>query len=145
MDFGIETRGFDKLLKTFSNLPRSMRRKALRPALRKGANIVKKAASENVQAVTSDEATGLLSRSLETRSAKPFRGSLRMLVRIKANVFSEKGTRVGLYGSVLEYGKENQPPRSWMRKAARENTSEVLEAVRAEVQTRIPEVIKDAQ
>lgn len=151
-DFDIGIRGVDELLKTFSRLPTGVRNKAIRPAMKAGMNIVKERAKANVQAVVSSEATGTLAKNITVQNLKKYRGRLRTAVRIKPKAVNRvkkdkdgKPVRVGLYGAVLEYGKSNQPPRSWLRKAAREGTSEVLETVRMEVAKNIVAAVADSK
>lgn len=93
------------------------------------------AAANNIEEVTGDEATGLLARNIKVYALKKYKGALRMGVMVKRGLVTSKGVRVGLYASVLEYGKDGQPPRSWARKAARESTEPVFNAV-ADVATR---------
>lgn len=142
----------EKLFKTFSKLPASIQKKALKRALSKGAGVVKKAAIANVKSIVSSEATGTLAKSIQIASMKKYNGRLRYAVRIKPKAVNQlkkdkdgKPVRVGLYGAVLEYGKENQPPRSWLRKAARENTNQALQAISSEARSRMEDAIKDAK
>ena len=140
-------RGLDDVLKTFRQLPISTQNKATGPALRAGANVVKKAAIDNVKSEVSTESTGILAKSIRVYSLKKIRGNLRMGVMIKKGAVNPKKTdrngpvRVGLYGSVLEY----RPGKSWLRKAARDRTTEVLNVVEKESLARIDAAVKDAQ
>lgn len=154
MDFKVDINGMENLQKTLKKLPVSAQKKAWKRSLAKGARVVRKAAADNVKAITSESevSTGTLARSLGVFSMKPYKGMLRYGIRIRPKSVhptavdkSGKPVRVGLYGAVLEYGKENQPPRSWLRKAARDKTGEVLEAVRSEAFIRLPEAIEDAK
>lgn len=141
----VDVLGLKEVQETFKRMPAATQRKALRPALRAGANVVKKAAASNVRSITSNEATGLLARSLAVYSLKRFRGNLRMAVMVRKGTVTSRGVRVGLYASVLEYGKENQPPRSWIRKAAREKTREAFNVVAQEIKRRMVAVVEDAK
>lgn len=151
MAFRSEINGLEEILKKFRNLPRSMQNKALKDALKKGAEVVRKAAKQNVRSIVSSEATGTLEKNIVTSSMKKVRGQLRYAVRIRPKAVNKikkdkdgNPVRVGLYGAVLEYGKENQPPRSWLRKAARESTQEALEAIGTETRNRINDALEDA-
>lgn len=148
MDF--EVKVDDKaLLKALDKLPRSMGTKAIRFAGRDGAAVVKKGAEENIQQVAIEDTTGTLLKSLAVYSLKKLKGMFRFSVQVKRGAMNKKvgkpPVRVGLYASVLEYGKQNQPPRSWLRKAAKEKTSEVLNAVWDSIRSRLGAAIEDAK
>jgi HK97 gp10 family phage protein len=134
-----------QVLKSFRNLPRTTQNRAMRPAMRKGAQVVLEAAKGNILEVTSNEATGLLSRSLRVYNFRKYKGMLRTAVMIRRGLFSNRGTRVGLYGSVLEYGKANQPPRSWIRRAVRTAYGNAVQAVLAEAAVRMDAAVKEAR
>ncbi len=136
--------GQNALYATFRKLPASTQNKAMRPALRKGGTVVAKAVGENIRAQTSDEATGLAARSIKVYSLRKVMGQLRIGVMVKKGLLTAKGVRVGLYVSVLEYGKNNQPPRPSFRKAAREKANEAFAAVEAEAGRRMDSAIMDA-
>lgn len=137
--------GIKELIATFKELPRSTQNKAMRPALRKGAFVVRDAAAANIRAVTSDQATGLGAKNIRVYSLGKWQGMLRVGVMVKRGLTTIKGVRVGLYLSVLEYGKSNQPPRPWLRPAAATKTSAALDAVAAEASKRMDDAIKDAK
>lgn len=137
--------GVERLIKTFGNLPNTTQTKALRPAMRIGAGIIRRAAAANVKAITSSEATGLLSKSIRVYNFRRYRGMLRTAVMIQRGLVTTKGVRVGLYGSVLEYGKAGQPPRSWIRKALSDNVQKVYSTVRSEVIYRIESALVAAR
>lgn len=143
MDYKIT--GQDELLKCMANLPHSTQTKVLRYAGRAGAKIIAAAAAENVRAITSEHATGLLAKNIKVYSLRSVNGMIRFGVMVKSHLNTSKGVRVGLYASVLEYGKNNQPPRSWLRKAAREKQGEALAATNEEVRKRINAAIDDAK
>jgi HK97 gp10 family phage protein len=141
-----------EVLKTFANMPRTSSGKALRPALRAGGNVVKIAAGVNVAAVADrGYATGLLRRAIRVYSLRRLRGMLRVGVMVQRGLTNAKKivngqpVRVGLYASVLEYGKKNQPPRSWLRKAARESTNATLQTIIKVIKERLPIAVEDAK
>ena len=144
--------GVSELQATFRRLPESTQRKAMRPALRKGALVVRDAVKANLAANIKDDSSGLAVKSVIAYSMKKLNGFLRYGVAIRKGVVNPRKkdksgapVRVGLYVSVLEYGKEGQPPRSSFRKAAAEKTQEVLAAVEKEANTRMDSAIKDAK
>lgn len=151
MEYDVSVKGINELVKTFSNLPKETQRKVIMPSLRSGAKVVKKLAEGNIKSITSNEATGALSRNLAIYNFKKIRGSYRVAVQVKRKavntrkIVNGQPVRIGLYGAVLEYGKKNQPPRSWIRKAAREGTQQSVEAVRVEFAKRIDAAVKAAR
>lgn len=146
MDSSIKITGLEDVRKALGNLPRSTRNKMMRPALRRGAAVVRDAASANVKAIANQGyATGLLAKSLRVYSLRAYYGMLRVAVMVRRGLVTSKGVRVGLYAAVLEYGKENQPPRSWLRKAAREQKDVSLRAISQEASKRLPDAVKDAK
>jgi len=137
--------GIDDILKTLDNLPRAVERKCLRKAMQAGAKVVQKKAVSNLQAQTSDEATGLLARSIVVRVLKTKAGVLRVAVTLAAKKLSKLGVRVGLYGSVLELGKENQVPRPYLAPAAKESAPEVLNVITSVSRSNFAEAVKAAK
>lgn len=141
-----EVSGDENIKAALKDLPRSVRNKAIRPALRDAAKIVQARAVQNVVSVVagSPETTGLLARSVVIRSIKDQNRDLRVAVAIGRAV-SRKGVRVGLYGSVLEFGKNNQPPRPWLRPAIRESESAVIAKVLTGARKRLDAAVEDAK
>lgn len=134
--------------KVFLGLPRATQRKAIVPAMRESMKVIQKKAIANVKAIVSDESTGVLERNVRVYTLKKYRGNFRVAVHVKrgaVNTKSGKNVRVGLYASVLEYGKKGQPPRSWIRKAIREGQQESVSKLAQEINRRVPEAIKDAK
>lgn len=155
MKFTGRIEGVDKLVKTLGNMPRSSQRKAYMKALRAGAKPIKEASTINIKQV-SDKYTGVLAlkSSVAIYNAKKYRGSYRVLVQIRRGLINTKVTekgkkpvRVGLYASVLEYGSQklNRRPRSWIRKAIREEHSKAASEIRLEFSKRVSEIIEDAK
>lgn len=136
--------GVQDIDRVFLALPGATQNKASRPALRAGGRVIRDMASANVKAITSDEATGLLARSLRVYALRRFKGNLRVGVQVKRGAVAKNGARVGLYASVLEYGKEGQPPRSWLRKAIREGVSSATSAVVTEFNKRLVDAVRAA-
>lgn len=151
MTMGVKITGIKELQKVFRQLTKSTRRKALRPALLEGAEIIRGMAAANVKSVVSGQSTGVLERSLKVYNYKALRGALRVGVQIKrgltnkAKVDSTGPVRVGLYGAVLEYGKQGQPPRSWLRKAIREGSQVATDRVRIAAARRMQAAIDEAK
>lgn len=151
MQFSNRITGQNDLDKTFLRLPASTRRKALMPALRAGATVIRNRASENVKQITSDEASGLLAKSLRVYTLRKYKGYYRVAVMVKKGAVNPRKkdkngpVRIGLYGSVLEYGKKGQRPRSWIRKAIKEGKSDAFNAVSRESGLRMASAVMDAR
>lgn len=145
----IDVSGVDKL---FLNLPRTTQRRAYMPALRAGGFVIRDMAVENVKSVaTRGYATGTLEKNIRVYSYKKYRGNFRVGVQIKRGAVNQKKivngkpVRIGLYGSVLEYGKKNQAPQSWIRKAIREGKSPSYNAILKEFNKRLIDAVREAQ
>lgn len=151
MEFKSNISGVQDLDRVFNSLPRSMQRKAYMQALRAGAGPVRDAARENIRAV-SNKFTGVLSRrgTVTIYNYRKSRGNYRVGVQIRRNLLNNKvkgePVRVGLYAAVLEYGspKLNRRPRSWIRKAIREQKSKAVDSLTKEMNKRIVDAVKDA-
>lgn len=152
MEIRVQLIGQKKLRETLQALPRAMRTKVHYRSLLAGGGVVRDAASENVKRVVSNEASGVLAANIRVYRMKKKRGWYRVAVRVRkgaVNARKKDGqgnpVRVGLYGSVLEYGKENQPPRSWIRKAIRDEKNTAQMRVASEMRKRIPEALREAR
>jgi HK97 gp10 family phage protein len=146
MDIMARITGAAEIEKALGNLTRVMTNRALRPALREGAKIVKDKAGSNVEKLANKGyATGLLAKSYVVRSLKMKNKMLRMAVAIKPNIKSLKDVRVGLYGSVFELGKEGQAPQPALRVAQAETKSQVKSTVIAESAKRLKAAVAEAR
>ena len=139
--------GLDELYKAMQALPDAMSRKCLRQSARIAMGLVKAQAQSNIESVVSpDTSKGLLKKSLQVKSLRPpSRGDVRVAVAIKGGVVSEKGARVGLYGSVLEYGKEGQAPRPWLRPAVRSQAQAAADRLVQEARSRLGSAVDEAR
>lgn len=146
MEIGTRITGEKELFRTFSKMPRSTQNKALRPALRLGAGYIRDLASSNVKAVTDrGYSTGLLARNIRVYSMRKYQGSLRMRVAVRKGAIAKNGARLGLYGSVLDYGKDGQAPRPWMRGAKRNGERQAVNITIQEIKKRISDAVMDAK
>ena len=134
-------------------MPNALRNKAGVRALAAGAFVVKKAAIQNIKSATTDSKvmTGTLASGLRIYKMKPKRGMLRVGVMVKKGLVNKKKivkgqpVRVGLYASVLDYGKANQPPTGWLRSAASQNTAEAYSRVETVLKENIDKIIEAAR
>lgn len=152
MDFDSKISGIEQLYKVFNNLPRAMQNKVYRSSLVAGAIVVRESAKRNVQSIVSNEATGALSKNLRVYQLKKRRGLYRVAVRVRKGAVNRRKkdgqgnpVRIGLYASVLEYGKKGQPPRSWLRKAIREERVQAIYKITTEMRTRMIDALNDAK
>lgn len=144
--------GEKELLATFHKLPRTTRTRVVRPALREGAAYIRNLAEKNVKAVAiRGYATGTLEKNIRFYNLKDFRGMARVAVTVRRGAVNQhkiiKGepVRVGLYAAVLEYGKKNQPPQSWIRKSAREGKDPAVAIITVAVGKRIDSAVNEAK
>lgn len=139
------------VLKMYANLPRATRNKTLRPALRAGAKVIRDQAVQNIKSVTKGDGTKIGQRSVTVYQLKQVQGRLRVAVAVtrkkvnKYKIVNGKPVRVGLYLSVLEYGKHNQPPTGWLRGAARGKESAAFNQIAAVAAKNLPAAIQEAQ
>lgn len=144
MDFSAKIGGTKQVDLALSVLTAAMRNKALRPAMREGAKIIKSQAVENLKALLSGESSGTLEKSLVVRSLRMRNKNLRVAVAL-GNRLSPAGVRVGLYGSVFELGKVNQEPKSYLRTGAKQARSRAVDAVTAGARKRLNAAVAAAK
>lgn len=146
MDVNVEISGIKEVLHTLANLPAVTQKKILRPGLRRGAKIIKQQAEQNLRALVSEEATGFLARHLEIRAKRQRnKAEVGVKVQIEGKVLNPKNKqRAGMYGSVLEYGKEGQPPRPWLRPAQAARAQDAINALEQYAREKLAEVVAEA-
>lgn len=151
MQFSSSINGIRELELTFNNIPRQSRRVYM-TALRAGGTVVRKNAEKNLKAVaTAGYATGTAEKNIRVYSLRKYRGNYRVGVQIRRGAVNRKKivngspVRIGLYASVLEYGKKNQPPRSWIRKAIRESNHDVYVEVAREFRIGMVQAIQNSR
>lgn len=145
--------GLKETAEALRKLPQKYRTIAGQSALIAGAHVIRKAAAENVKAITgaSKDSTGVLAGGIRVYRMKKKRGMLRVGVMVQKNLVNKKKivkgepVRVGLYASVLEYGKAGQPPRSWLRKASENSSSAVFSVVKGVLTEKLAEAVEKAK
>lgn len=152
MKIEVRIQGINDIVNVFNELPRSMQRKVYYRALLAGGGVVKQAAEQNLKSMPMDEATGTLAKNIRVYRLKKRRGLYRVAVRVRKGAVNKRKkdgagdpVRVGLYGSVLEYGKKNQAPRSWIRKAIREERNQAVSRVSDGMRRHMIEALNDAK
>lgn len=151
MDFNAQFIGLKEIEKTFSKLPGTSRKVYMR-ALRSGAKIIRDSAESNLKSIaTRGYATGTAEKNIRVYNLRKYRGSYRVGVQVRRESVNTKKivngepVRIGLYASVLEYGKEGQQPQSWIRKAIRENPSSVYYEVARDLRLGMTQAILEAK
>lgn len=124
--------GVPQLERAMQDLPVQIQNRCLNAGMRAGGVVVQQAAKKNLKGVTASKtSTGFLLKNIIVKKVKANRGMVRYVVAIRGGVVNPKnGERPGLYGSVLEHGKENQPPQPWLRPAVKTETTKVVERIR---------------
>ena len=156
MEFELKERGIDQAVRMLQLLPPevvSKRGGPVKLALKKGANVLRKAAAANLQrslSNTSDEgvlySTGLLLKSLIVSRGKPPTGSKgeRYLVRVKRVSYpNRKGggrTTTTQNGARLEYGTATQPAEPWLRPAYHQEKDRAARVVQTDLVQRIEKI-----
>lgn len=129
MNFSAKILGVSQINRALAALPTAMRNKALRPALREGAKVVKNQSVANLRALLSGESSGTLEKSLTVKMLRQRNKVLRVAVVI-ANRLTPDGIRAGLAGSIFELGdNKDQPPRSYMRTGLRQSQQRAMGVV----------------
>ena len=151
----IDTRvqGLKETEAALMKLPQKFRTAAGQKALIAGARVIQKAAVNNLKSITSASkvATGVLANGIRVYRMRKKRGMLRVGVMVqkklvnKRKIVKGEPVRVGLYASVLEYGKANQPPRSWLRTASENNADQTLSVVKGVLSENLAEAIEKAK
>lgn len=145
--------GLDGVLEMLQNLPAevvSKRGGPVKLALKKGANVLRKQAAENLKRSLSNtdaagqlHSTGLLSTKLITSRGKaPTSGKgERYLVRVKRETYpnrSGKGKSTTVENAArLEYGTEKQPAEPWLRPAFAAKRGEAVAVIEADLKKRV--------
>lgn len=153
MEVKASVQGLKEVEDLMRRMPNVMRTKAGHRALAAGANVIKKAAVANLKAITAESkvATGTLANGIRIYKMKKKRGMLRVGVMVqkglvnKKKIVKGKPVRVGLYASVLEYGKSNQPPRSWLRSAAKQGEGKIASEVEKTLAEQLTKIVEAAR
>lgn len=147
--FDFRLQGDKEVEKVLLNLPKAHAKIAYIPALKAGGKVIRKLASQKVKSQVSNEATGVLSKSLAVYKLKTVNGMYRVAVMIRRGSVNQykivKGqpVRVGLYGSVLEYRDGGKY--SFMRTSAQVGELAALNAVLDEFSKRLNDSIQEAK
>ena len=152
MRFNARIEGINELNESLKILPIKMRRNLYYKALAKGSTAIKLIAERNVKAVTSSEASGYLAKNIRVYRLKKKRGWYRSGVMIRRKAVNKrkrdgKGqpVRVGLYGSVLEFGKSNQIPRPWLRTAKETGELTARSEITRYIKSNLPKLINESR
>lgn len=153
MEIDTSVQGLKEVEAIMRRIPTTMRTLAGHRALAAGANVIKQAAVSNLKAITAESkvATGTLAKGIRIYKMKKKRGMLRVGVMVqkglvnKKKIVKGKPVRVGLYASVLEFGKKNQPPRSWLRSASKQNSDKIAAATEKALAEQLVKIVEAAK
>lgn len=151
MKIDVKLEGVEGILKTLSSLPPevvSKRGGPVKLALAKGARLIRNEVKKNLNAIVSDESTGLLQKNIiSSRGKKPFavKGE-RYIVRVKRRVYTDRqGKPVTTLktANILEYGSEKQRAQPFIRPAATAKAGQAISTITTDLKKRIDKVTKD--
>lgn len=129
-----EIKGLGELIKNLNSLPDKLEKKVIRAAVRKGANIIRDKARQNVQ-----KDTGNLQKSIITSGVK-VTGKIAFRVSLKQR--KTKNSKDPYYGRFVEFGTSKTPAHPFMRPALDESESEVLEIVVNDIKSNLEKASK---
>ena len=129
-----EIKGLEGLIKTLNSLPDKLENKIIRAAVRKGANVVRDKARQNVP-----KDTGNLQKSIITSGAKV---SGKIAFRVSLKQRKTKNSKDPYYGRFVEFGTSKMPAKPFMRPALDESENEVLDVVVNDIKSKLSEVNK---
>lgn len=152
-------KGLEGILETLKRLPPeivSKRGGPVRVAARKATVVFQKEAQSNVRQIVEEpnadgrpsDSTGTLEKAIIVSRKKPspgFRGE-RYHVRVKRGATNPNtGVTANKYGGILEFGYEDMPAKSWLRKAFDAKKQESLDVFVGEIRKRVEAAVKKAR
>lgn len=129
-----EIKGLEDLIKNLNALPAKLEKKVIRAAVRKGANIVRDKARQNVP-----KDTGNLQKSIITSGAKV---SGKIAFRVSLKQRKTKNSKEPYYGRFIEFGTSKMPAKPFMRPALDESEWEVFDTVVSDIKSNLDKVNK---
>lgn len=146
-EFTSSITGVRELSEAFSALPEITAKKSIRPALRKGGTLIKKQAIDNLKSLKMKDRTGFLEKNIVTKAGRTkSKSDIRQIVSIRGKVTNPKNNqRPGLYGSVIEFGKKNQPAKPWFRPAIRARGQDVINLMADFIKSKMDDVVNEAK
>lgn len=136
--FDLQITGIEDVKKMFEALPLAVQKKALRPALRKGAKITLEKAKQLCPAKS-----GKLRKSLKVRAIKRNRKGIGVVVITGTR--QELGIKPddkSYYPFSLEYGTKNMSARPFMRPATESTRGAVENTVANELNSKVSELAR---
>ena len=151
--------GLEGVLKSLQQLPKEISQKRggpVRSALRKGANVIRKQARENVRRIVAepnvgggDYSTGLLEKSITVVRGRPHRtlNGERMFVlvpkrrRYPISDRTPTGIPVSTVGRMLEYGTSKRKPMPWMGPAFHAKKDEAVTTIVTELKKGVDKAV----
>lgn len=144
----LKVTGLDNVLDMLQNFPNevvSVRGGPVKTALKRAAQVIRKEVAKNLEQTVSDEATGLLAKSLIATRGKTNGMGEKYVVRFKnlkytRNSGEEVTTRKS--GHLLEYGSSKQKPQPYIRPAAKTKAQEAVDVFSKEINKEIEKLTK---
>ncbi len=144
----LKVKGLDNVMDMLKNLPNeviSVRGGPVKTALKRAALVIKKEVAKNLNQTVSDEATGLLAKSLISTRGKTNGMGEKYVVRFKNLKYTrssgeEVTTRKS--GHLLEYGSSKQKPQPYIRPAAQAKAQEAINVFSKEINKEIEKLTK---
>lgn len=144
----LKVTGLDNVLDMLQNFPNevvSVRGGPVKTALKRAAQVIRKEVAKNLEQTVSDEATGLLAKSLIATRGKTNGMGEKYVVRFKnlkytRNSSEEVTTRKS--GHLLEYGSSKQKPQPYIRPAAKTKAQEAVDVFSKEINKEIEKLTK---
>lgn len=135
----VKVLGDKQLIKNLEMLPERMKKRVMKPAMRKGAAVIAKRAKKKVKS-----RSGLLKRSIKAKATKNGNGR----TYVDPSVSGEyRGKRVvpTKYAHLVEFGTSTSAAHPFLRPALEEGKREAFDAVTAEAQRQFGKLAKQGK
>ena len=144
----LKVTGLDNVLDMLENFPKelvSVRGGPVKTALKRAAQVIRKEVEKNLVQTVSDEATGLLQKSLIATRGKTNGKGEKYVVRFKRLKYTRaSGEEVTTWKTarLLEYGSSKQKPQPYIRPAATAKAQEAVNVFSKEINKEIDKLTK---
>lgn len=131
-----EIRGIREIIDKLNALPDKLRNKAVRSAVRKGANIIRDAARSKVPIKTGNLRKSIITSNSRTKNKDIVASKVRLAQR------KSKKASSPFYGYFIEFGTSKMVAKPFLRPALDEKESEVLSTTMNEIKIAVDELNK---
>jgi HK97 gp10 family phage protein len=148
MKIELKVTGLDNVLDMLNNFPKevvSVRGGPVKTALKRAAQVIRKEVAKNLENNISDEATGLLAKSLIATRGKTNGKGEKYVVRFKNLKYTRSSGEVVTTrktAHIFEYGSSKQKPRPFIRPAAQAKAQEAVNVFSKELNKEIDKLTK---